>query len=294
MRYTLRQLEVFIAVLHYENISKAAQSLAMSQSAASTALKELESQFDIKLFDRVGKRLQINTLGKQLRPEAERLMEQAKAFEQSLQQKNQQERLQIGATLSIGNYLLINMLAAFSKQQGRADDFSIHVANTSHIVEQLLNFDIDLALIEGEVNHSELAIEPWLEDSLHIIAAPSHPYVKKQTITFDDCLKANWILREKGSGTRQTFENAMMGIYPQLHIGLELEHSEAIKHAVQNGMGLGCLSSKVLEKELAEGQLVTLELENVEFVRHFYIVHHKQKFISQQLQAFLQFCQNYR
>ena len=115
MRYSLRQLEVFLATAQHENVTRAAASLAMSQSAASGSLKELEAQFEMQLFDRVGKRLQLSALGVQLRPQAENLLAQARAFEQALAGDDVTGRLQNGATLTIGNYLAVGMIADFRR-----------------------------------------------------------------------------------------------------------------------------------------------------------------------------------
>ena len=140
MRYSLRQLEVFLATARYENVTRAAQALSMSQSAASGSLSELESQFDVKLFDRIGKRLQLSELGQQLRPRAESLLEQAQALEQALAGNEVIGRLQIGATLTIGNYIAVNMIADFRQQNPQAD-VVLQVANTETIAEQVASFE---------------------------------------------------------------------------------------------------------------------------------------------------------
>jgi len=141
MRFSLRQLQVFIATARHQSISKAAEELAMSQSATSGALLELEKQFDIKLFDRIGKRLQTNELGYLLRPRAEALMTLAQELEQDLLLHKQASHLKIGATLTIGNYLCISLIQAFTKKwpESRVE---LDVNNTHHITQELLNFQI--------------------------------------------------------------------------------------------------------------------------------------------------------
>ena len=146
MRYSLRQLEVFLATARHENVTRAAASLAMSQSAASGSLKDLEQQFDVQLFDRVGKRLQLSELGLQLRPQAENLLAQARGFEQALAGDDVVGRLQIGATLTIGNYLAVGMIADFRRRHPDAD-VALSVANTQTIAERVAGFELDLGLI---------------------------------------------------------------------------------------------------------------------------------------------------
>ena len=174
MRYSLRQLEVFLATARHENISRAARDLAMSQSAASGSLKELEGQFAVKLFDRVGKRLQLNELGRQLRPQAETLLAQARGFEQALAGETGMGRLHIGATMTIGNYLAVGMIADFRSRYPDAD-VALTVANTETIAEGVAGFELDMGMIEGEFQHPELETLHWRDDELVVFAAPGHP-----------------------------------------------------------------------------------------------------------------------
>lgn len=290
MRYSLRQLEVFLAAAHYENITRAAQSLSMSQSAASSALKELEQQFDIQLFDRVGKRLQLNELGRLVRPQAEALLAQAQELEVSLQQHQQPGNLKVGATLSIGNYLAVNIMARYMADQPDAR-VTLDVENTAAIARKVLNFELDIGLVEGEIQHPELEVIPWREDELVVFASPDHPLVTAGEPLDDQALKsASWILRESGSGTRQTFDRIMSGILPELNVQLELQHTEAIKRAVEAGMGLGCLSRVTLQDAFNRGSLVALDVPHRDTHRLFYFILHKQKYRGAGVSRWLQLC----
>lgn len=293
MRYSLRQLQVFIETAHYENISKAANSLAMSQSAASTALKELEKQFDVQLFDRIGKRLQLNSLGKALRPQAEHLLAKANEFEQALLQQKNFGAVRLGATQTIGGYLAVDLINDF-QQEFISAEVSLNVANTQHIVEQLLSFEIDVALVEGEVNHPSLHVLPWRKDELCVFCAPENTYASFKELKDKALLNADWIVREKGSGTRQAFERAMSGIFPGMNIKMELEHSEAIKRAVAANMGVSCLSRLALEVELESGKLIQLKTKDRNLQRQLYLVWHQDKYLSESLKQFLKHCQQYQ
>ncbi|MFT5605102.1 MAG: DNA-binding transcriptional LysR family regulator [Paracoccaceae bacterium] len=290
MKYSFRQLEVFLAAAHFDNISRAAEHLAMSQSAASGALKELEQKFDVQLFDRVGKRLQINELGRFLRPQAEALLEQAKALEQALAQHSDIGQIKVGATLTIGNYLAVGIVARYMAEQPSAR-VSMEVANTKSIAAKVLDFELDIGLIEGEYHHPDLDILPWREDELAVFCSPEHPLARKQSITDADLLAQHWILREPGSGTRQAFDRALHGLLPQLHIALELQHTEAIKRAVEANLGIGCLSAITLEDAIRHKRLVKLAIPDRDFRRHFYFVLHKQKYRSAGIQRWLELCQ---
>lgn len=289
MRYTLRQLQVFLAAARYENVSRAAETLAMSQSAASGALKELEQQFDVLLFDRIGKRLKLSELGRQLRPQAEALLAQARDFEQSLAGTEVKGTLRIGATLTIGNYLAVKMIADFRKQYpGTA--VTLEVANTKTIAQQVADFEIDLGMIEGELHHPDLVTSFWREDELTVFAAPDHPLAKKRKINDTQLLSQNWIVREQGSGTRQTFDRAMQGILSELRLSMELQHTEAIKRAVEAGLGIGCLSKISLVEAFQRKTLVPLHVPGRDFHRRFYLVTHRSKFHSTTLQRWLELC----
>lgn len=289
MRYTLRQLEVFLATAFHENLTRAAASLAMSQSAASSALKDLESQFDVQLFDRVGKRLQLNELGESIRPRAEALLEQARSLETALARHQDIGHLKVGATLSIGNYLAVEIMARYMGEQAGAR-VELEVANTETIVRKVANFELDLGLIEGESRHPDLEMLHWRDDELVVFCAPNHPLAGKPWLTDDDLLSAAWIVREPGSGTRQHFEWAMHGLLPELNIKLELQHTEAIKRAVEAGLGVGCLSEITLVDAFERGRLVPLPVPHRDFHRRFYFALHRQKFRSAGVERWLELC----
>jgi DNA-binding transcriptional LysR family regulator len=289
MRFTLRQIEVFLAIAHVENVSKAALELAMSQSACSGALKDLERQYGVPLFDRLGKRLQLNDLGRLLRPKAQALMETAQGFEADLGRHKDVGLLKLGATLTIGNYLAVAMIKDFMALSPRAK-VSLHVANTQAVVQGLLNYDYDVGLIEGDINHRDLLLIPWQEDELVCFAAPNHPLIYSPAIQDQDLISAQWILREQGSGTRQAFDRAMQGLLPQLNIVLELEHTEAIKRAVESQMGISCLSRISLVDAFARGSLAPINVNHRNFTRRLYVALHKHKYRSPSVLQWLQIC----
>ncbi|MFT5888703.1 MAG: DNA-binding transcriptional LysR family regulator [Zhongshania sp.] len=291
MHYTLRQLEVFLAAAHTENITRAAEKLSMSQSAASSALKDLEQQFSIQLFDRIGKRLQINELGRALRPQAEALLDQAQAMEQGFRRHDQVGELKVGATLTIGNYLAVDIMAEFISRYPAAK-VQLNVANTAVISQQVLNFDLDVGLIEGELHHPDLEVSKWREDELQIFCSPNHPLAKKKNLSNADLLSAQWILREPGSGTRQAFDRAMHDLLPDLNIRLELQHTEAIKRAVETGLGIGCLSRLALEAALESKRLVAINVKERDFKRFFYFILHRQKYRSEGILRWLSLCRD--
>lgn len=290
MKYTLRQLEVFLATANHESISKAAKALAMSQSAASESLKTLEQQFDMQLFDRTGKVLRLNETGRHLRAQANRLIDQAHELEAAFAAHSGIGELTVGATLSIGNYLAINLMADFMNQHPGAR-VRLEVANATTIAQKVKNFELDIGLIEGEYHDPALETITWREDELVAFCSADHALAQKGIITKEDILNVPWILREQGSGTRQTFDWSMHEQLSRLHIALELQHTEAIKRAVEANLGIGCLSALTLTDAFKRGNLVPLTVEGHRFKRHLYFVLHRQKYRSAGLQAWIKHCQ---
>ena len=289
MKYSLRQLEIFVAISRTESVSRAAEVLSLSQSAASTALSELERQFDLQLFDRVGKSLRINETGQQLLPRAVELIDRAKEIENLLQGHAGFGHMKIGATLTVGNYLATILVARFLQEHPESR-IQLQVHNTSSIVQQIANHELDLGLIEGDCNHPDIEVQPWVADELVIFSAPSHPLAKQRKVPMEQLLQEQWILREKGSGTRATFDRAFHNHHSELKIRLELEHTEAIKRAVESGLGIGCISRLALKDAFRRGSLVPLSTPCLDLGRFFYFLWHKQKYQTTGIREFLNLC----
>lgn len=289
MKFTLRQLEIFRAVSRTESVSRASEQLHLSQSATSTALGELERQFDLKLFDRVGKSLRINEIGRQLLPRAVELLDRASEIESELSGHAGFGEMHIGATLTVGNYLATLLIARFLHEHPESR-IQLQVHNTKTIVQQIARHELDLGLIEGECNHPDIEVESWIADELAIFCAPNHPLAKHKNISIDALIKEPWIMREKGSGTRETFDRAFQNYHAQLNIRLELEHTEAIKRAVESGLGIGCISRLALKDAFRRGSLVLLDTPEIKLNRCFYFLWHKQKYQTAGMRYFLNLC----
>lgn len=288
MRYTLRQLEVFTAIARVESVSRAAEALAMSQSAVSGSLADLERQFDVRLFERLGKRLVLSELGRALWPEAEALCEQARGLELNLSRQLSGE-LRIGATLSIGNHLCAPLMAQFLRDNAGAR-VSLSIANTEEIARSVKSFEIDVGLVEGELSDPELDVTRWRDDELVVFCSPRHALAKRRALSDADLAASQWIVRERGSGTRQAFEHALHGLLPELRIALELTQTEAIKGAVQAGLGLGCVSRLALADSFRHRTLVPCRVPQRDFRRSFFFVVHRRKFRSPALESWLALC----
>jgi len=289
MRYTLRHVEVFLAVAKEESISRAAEALSLSQSATSAAMQEFESRYGMQLFDRNAKRLHLNSFGHTIRAKAQGFMIHAQDFDRELKKQEESGHLKVGASYIIGNYLAFKYLAAYMQQHPSAE-VKMAVSNTPDILAQVLNFEVDVGLIEAELHHEDLHLQLWREDKMCAFCSPNHTHANKQGLSDKDILSSDWIVREANSGHRQTFNRAMQGLLPSLNIALELSHNEAIKNAVKAGLGLGFLSEIAVADEIAQGALVPLPLEGRSVHRNFYIVTHKQSPEKQAVRRWIALC----
>ncbi|MCM5703380.1 LysR family transcriptional regulator [Larsenimonas salina] len=286
-RITLRQLSVFVAVARSGSVSAAARKLGLSQSATSQALTEFERQLGVSVAERLGRRLELNAVGQRLLARAERLLDEVDQFESEAQEPDGplSGELRLSASATVGSYLMPRIIGEFTARYPDVR-LDLKLRNTFDVIESVRKFEADLGLIEGICNQRELISVPWQEDRLVIVAAPTHPLALQGTVTEQELAKADWVLREEGSGTRAVFEAAIHERLERLNIRLELGQHEAIKQAVRAGLGLGCLSELAVEEELASGSLVELNLEGLSLKRHFYMVWHASRYRSPVWQAF--------
>ncbi|EBJ8255552.1 LysR family transcriptional regulator [Salmonella enterica subsp. enterica serovar Oranienburg] len=287
MHITLRQLEVFAEVLKSGSTTQASVMLSLSQSAVSAALTDLEGQLGVQLFDRVGKRLVVNEHGRLLYPRALALLEQAVEIEQLFREDN--GAIRVYASSTIGNYILPAMIARY-RQHYPALPLELSVGNSQDVINAVLDFRVDIGLIEGPCHSTEIISEPWLEDELVVFAAPSSP-LTQGPVTLEQLAASPWILRERGSGTREIVDYLLLSHLPRFHMAMELGNSEAIKHAVRHGLGISCLLRRVIAEQLQAGTLGEVAVPLPRLVRTLWRVHHRQKHLSNALQRFLSYCE---
>ena len=286
MHITLRQIEVFTEVLKSGSTTQASQVLSLSQSAVSAALADLENQLGVQLFDRVGKRLVLNEHGRLLYPRAVGLLEQAGEIEQLFKEDN--GAIRVYASSTIGSYLLPGMIAAYRRDFPTLP-LELSVGNSQDAITAVADFRVDIGLIEGPCHEPDIISEAWLEDELVVFAAPNAE-ILQQPVTLQTLAAAPWILRERGSGTREIVDYLLLSHLPQFQLGMELGNSEAIKHAVRHGMGISCLSRRVISDLLETGTLVEVAVPLPRLTRTLYRIHHRQKHLSKALSRFLSYC----
>jgi len=286
MQITLRQLEIFAAIYQEGTITRAARRIGLSQAATSQALAELENQLQRRLFDRNGRRIVSNAAGRELLPAVVQVLDRVRDIEAGA--GDRQLDIRLCASLTVGNYMLPSLIARFTRRHQDAH-FHLAVGNTDHVVASVRQFESDAGWVEGLSLHPDLDAFAWREDKLVIIAAPGHPLAGRQA-TAAKLADSRWVLREKGSGTRAVFEEAIEGRFRLLHVPVELGGIGAIKRAVMSGAGLGCISRSAVEPELKAGQLLLVHVPWLDLRRQITLLIHRRKYIDRGLREFLRFC----
>ena len=297
MRLTLRQLQIFRAIALSGSTTAAADSVALSQSATSAALNELERILEARLFDRVGKRLILNDTGRGLLPAALAVLDGAKGIEAigAFGDQAVPMDLRLFASTTIGNYILPRMLARFAAQLPIAR-LQVSIGNTHDVVSAVQEFAADLGLIEGPCHASGMHVIPLWEDELVIVAAPTHPLAhmaRRQRLTTKQLSHAQWLLREPGSGTREAVEHALLPHFQRVRSNMTLGSSEAIKYSAAAGLGLSCLSRYVVQDLVAAKRLSVLATRLPRLTRRFALIYPETKVLSNSLRRFLAYCEQY-
>lgn len=296
LRLTLRQLQIFVAVARHSSTTAAADEISLSQSAASSAVNELERLLSLPLFDRTGRRLRLNDNGRALLPRATALLDGAAAIEQmSRDGSGQVQSLRIGASTTIGNYVLPGLLAEYFGPQlpaaAPAWRSRVVIGNTAAICDAVAAFELDLGLIEGSCTQATLAVAPWIEDEMVVVASPGSALVEAaragERVSLRALREQVWLVREAGSGTREATDQGLLPHLRSYRRQIELGSSEAIKHGAQAGLGLACLSSWVVRETIAAGRLSRLSTTLPRLLRQCHLVVHARKEPTAALQAFV-------
>ena len=290
MDYTLKQLSVFITVAKLESTTTAARELSLSQSAVSSAIQQLESQIGQKLFDRIGRQLKLNRVGASLLPAVTELLAHAERLNLQLKGETIAGTVCIGASYTIANHIIVDTMVDFQKAHASVD-IEINSDNSPGIIDSVIEGNVDFGLIESSVDDPRVLVEAWLQDELVVFASPDHPLVRQGRASVLELERAAWVLRELGSGARSVFNDTFRGALASLQIAMEFRHNEPIKRAVAKGVGVGCLSARVLERELIDCTLVALKTpEARKMPRRLAMIRRRDGVLSAPAQAFWQQC----
>jgi DNA-binding transcriptional LysR family regulator len=285
-----RKLRIFYEVSRELNMTKVAEKLYVSQPSISQAIGDLERDLGVKLFDRISKKLYLTHEGHIFLNYTRRILNIYDEATKAIKEMNMLHRgtLVIGASTTIGIYILPDIIGKFSKIYD-AVDISIIIENTENIVRLIEENHLDIAFVEGPVHSDEIEVQEFYEDQLSFITSKDHPWTKKKKITKDEIIKEKIIMREKGSGTREVFVEALERNSIAYNIFMELGHTEAIKKVVEAGLGISCISKRCIRDELSYGKLSEVKIDGLSINRSLSFIHHKDKYLSNLINVFVDF-----
>ncbi|HIW09335.1 MAG TPA: LysR family transcriptional regulator [Candidatus Faecalibacterium intestinigallinarum] len=290
---TIRHLKIFLAVCDGGcNTTRAAEALTMAQPAVSLALKELEQYYGVVLFDRVGRHLQITAAGKRLWEYASHITSLFDDMEKGMRDWDTFGILRVGASITIGSQFLPNYVKAFYARHPGTEIRAV-IEPSDRLEAQILSSDLDLALMEGMSHSPSLESEEYMEDHLVVICPARGRFVQGQTLTQEEFRSQKFLLREPGSGTRETFQRVMEEAGLSVEPIWEAMSTTALVNAVINGLGITVLPHRMVLGPLSKGLVVSVRVEGLEFRRKYYIVRHRAKYLTASARAFLDLCRSY-
>ena len=292
MPVTIRQLEIFNAVVESGQVTRAAEKLFITQSAVSIALSEMEIQLGGALFDRSARCLELNDRGRYFLPLSRDILDKLEDLDSLMNEKDGQfaGTLKLVASSTIGNYVLPYLITAFKSLHPDVH-FNMLVCNTKTAEKLIIDRAVDLGFVEGKVTNEQGSTTDWFQDELVLINGSAGD-TESETVcdVTRDLKKYKWVMREAGSGTAQIFKSKLGRYVTDLNIVMELGHSEAIKKAVEAGAGIGCLSNLTVCRAISRGWLHQIPLQGVDMKRQLTIIQHRNKAKTRLMNEFLDFC----
>lgn len=288
---TLRQLEIFAAVAEYKKMNLAASNLYIAQPTVSQTIIDLEKEYDTVLFERHNKELKITPAGTLLLKRAKEIIALHEGLEQEMKNLHEQRPLKIGATLTIGNTLISELVSLLIKEHPDID-VSVYIDNTRLLEHRMMHNELDLALVEGVILRKEIQTEPVFHDRLEIICGCEHPFAQKTSIQIEELANQNFIMRERGSGTRAIFENLMLAHHVPFITKWESCSSSAIIDAVRHNLGLGIVSYRCVKEYDQNGEVKICPIESLNMERYFYLCYNRNHPITSQMQDFTNMIHN--
>ncbi|MBE3588341.1 MAG: LysR family transcriptional regulator [Thermoanaerobacteraceae bacterium] len=284
------QLKVFVTVAEKKNFSRAAEVLNLTQPAISQHIHALEEHYRARLFDRSNKKVELTQAGAILYSYAQKILTLHQEAERAVTDLIElvTGKIVVGASMTIGEYVLPRLLGAYARKYPEVE-LAMTIGNTSIVFEQTLEGTIDIGLVEGPVEHAHLQVEPFLTDEMVLIVPPDHPLAGKPVATVEDLSRCTIILREEGSGTRLAAENALRQLNARPARILQLGSTQAIKEAVEAGLGISFLSRWAIRKELALGTVKPVRLKDTTITREFKIIRNQTRFQSRASDEFINF-----
>lgn len=290
---TIRHLRIFIEVVKNGSMSAAASRLYISQPTVSQAIRELEKHYGVLLFNRLNRKLYITEAGRKLFSYAKSVVKQFDDLEEKMLKINKKEKIKIGSTITVGESILSDIVNKFTKKEPDIEIYS-YMNNTQVIESKLLNSEIDIGIVEGEIKSPDLICIPEIKDFLVLICSTNHPFAKRKTIKLKELANERFVMREKGSGTRELFERYMSDNGIEIKTAFEGNSPEAIKKEVINNNYLAVISVCLVEEEVKNSRIHVIENAEGAWDRYFSIVYHKDKTLTRGMESLIELVRDYK
>lgn len=285
--FTLRQLDIFIALGESARVIDVAEMLSMSPSAVSMAIRELEKEMGEELFERIGKRLVLNERGRYFYDQARKITQSADHLYEAFRADRMEGHLHIAASVTISHYLLPTWIGSYRMAHAGVK-ISLKTSNSKEVIDMVRNGVCDLGFVEGHFDEKDMDSIPLMNDELIVVGCD--PALASHGRYIDELITKRWILREKGSGTREIFLSQIAPVDRELNIDMEFEHNEAIKrYLLSDPEALSCLPRISVAEELREGKMVEVSINAHHFEREFRLIWRKEKTITRVIADFKRF-----
>lgn len=289
MDVTLTQLATFARVAQRGNFTRAAEDLYLTQPAVTHHVHALERHFQVRLVEVIGRHPELTDAGIFLAARVPEILSRVAALERDMQEYAQAQmgELRLGATLTIGTYVVPRLLAQFQQEHPQVQ-VQVTIANTPMIVAQVREGLVHVGLVEGEVQEADIATRPFQEDTLVLVAAPMHPFAQTAPASFAEVVAEPLVMREAGSGTRERIEHAFILAGATPNTVLALPSGEGVARAVEAGIGIAWLSPLVIHDAVRAGRLVVIPCPALTLTRVFAHIWVRERVSSPLAQAFAQ------
>lgn len=290
---TIRHLKIFISVVDNKTMSNAAKKLFISQPSVSQAIREIEEYYNIMLFERLSQRLYLTKDGENLLKYSRYIVGTFDSMEKEFKNKHSNIYIRIGGSLTFGTYILPNIMEKFEKKYNNID-FKITVDNTKKIEEKILTNEIDIGIVEGETQNTDIIKVPLLKDRLVIVCSTSYELAKKENINLKDLCGKSMIAREDGSKERSQFQKFLNQNNIKVYCKWNCTSVETIKNALKKGQGFSVLSIMAVKDEIERNELKAIEVEGMENLsRDLCLIYHKNKFLNEEINYFINLCKEF-
>lgn len=288
---TIKHLIIFKEVARTKSMSKAAKNLYISQPTISQKIQEIENYYHIKLFQRYSKFLGISEEGKIFLDHANKVLREMEAIDDTFFHNKENITLRVGSTLTVASTVAPKLFKDIQNAYPNLK-FQVFVDNTQSIENMILENQLDIAIVEGDIHHDQIVHEGIIPDRLVLVCAKDHPFAQEETIDIEQLHHQSFVLREKGSGTRAMLEQFMHLYKIPFYVSWQCHSWESIKQAAIQNHGLTLISARLVEKEIAEGDLHVLNIQNWNWNRMFSLCYHKNKAWNHNLEIFRQASMN--